>query len=465
MSAASRLDFETQKNGFRLLLEQGLQVSANDQIVVLHDETMAPYLRALVSAIVTRDLSAAFINIPKIHQEYLCAKMLVQPNQLWLPQPLVTALNTSTVIINVLNGDIATAPVRRAILALQRSGSSRLAHIPGLSDDILAITGQTDFEAVYAASELVAWALGNGQCAELRTFDHAGNEHCLGFDLGGWDNEPLMSPGIIVPGSWGNFPPGETFCCPDPPSVNGTVCINGSVPNYVMKPPEEVVLQFESGYLTKWMGNAFDGGGHSFFNEQQRAARMLGDKNWNILCELGIGLNAAVKNLTGNGLFDEKMAGTVHVAIGDNTAFGHNVEASIHADLVVKNPSLLIDGTTIIDRGDLCADAIRQMREAWNPPATSIPENLVLRVKAAELKVRSELLNRRLCKGNRLGFVQMANISRSRALAGLLHVLVHGEPITAGQFVGQYPTFEGYRTEELLAILQHYRCLNKSFGG
>jgi hypothetical protein len=76
----------------------------------------------------------------------------------------------------------------------------------------------------------VAWFLGRGGSVVLTTFDAAGREYQLFLELEGWSNEPLMSPGIVLPGSWGNVPPGESFCCPDSAYVHGEICINGSIP-------------------------------------------------------------------------------------------------------------------------------------------------------------------------------------------------------------------------------------------
>jgi leucyl aminopeptidase (aminopeptidase T) len=61
---------------------------------------------------------------------------------------------------------------------------------------------------------------------------------------------------------------------------------------------------------------------------------VIRDRNWNTFAELGIGLNPAITILTGNSLFDEKAKGTIHIALGDNHAFGHHVESQFHDDLV-----------------------------------------------------------------------------------------------------------------------------------
>ena len=43
--------------------------------------------------------------------------------------------------------------------------------------------------------------------------------------------------------------------------------------------------------------------------------------------------------------------GTVHVAIGDNSTIGGKVKAPVHLDGIMKNPTLVIDGKTVIKDG------------------------------------------------------------------------------------------------------------------
>jgi leucyl aminopeptidase (aminopeptidase T) len=83
----------------------------------------------------------------------------------------------------------------------------------------------------------------------------------------------------------------------------------------------------------------------------ERAAEMLKiidplGKNARNLAELGIGTNPAAK-LIGVVLEDEKVVGTAHIALGDNSTFGGNVVAGIHIDGIIRKPKLFIDGTEI----------------------------------------------------------------------------------------------------------------------
>jgi len=61
------------------------------------------------------------------------------------------------------------------------------------------------------------------------------------------------------------------------------------------------------------------------------------------IAQLGIGINP-LATVTGNTLEDEKVAGTIHVAIGDESTIGGELEASIHLDgVIAQSPVLTID--------------------------------------------------------------------------------------------------------------------------
>ncbi|WP_195155738.1 aminopeptidase, partial [Halorubrum sp. AJ67] len=75
--------------------------------------------------------------------------------------------------------------------------------------------------------------------------------------------------------------------------------------------------------------------------------------------ELGIGTNEGIDAVTGNVLFDEKAAGTVHVALGDAVAEcvpdGRTAnESAVHADLVrdaSEDARIELDGETVYRNG------------------------------------------------------------------------------------------------------------------
>jgi leucyl aminopeptidase (aminopeptidase T) len=73
-----------------------------------------------------------------------------------------------------------------------------------------------------------------------------------------------------------------------------------------------------------------------------------------------IGLNLHAR-LVGNLAEDKKKLGTVHFAVGDNESLGGTTQCDIHLDGVVLNPTVTLDGETVITEGDVHLDRIREL--------------------------------------------------------------------------------------------------------
>ena len=70
------------------------------------------------------------------------------------------------------------------------------------------------------------------------------------------------------------------------------------------------------------------------------------------IAELGIGTNDKAI-ISGNVLEDEKVLGTAHIAVGNNTAYGGKCNAPCHLDGVFRNPTIFADDKKIMEKGRL----------------------------------------------------------------------------------------------------------------
>ncbi|MBA3064791.1 hypothetical protein FP803_05115 [Candidatus Woesearchaeota archaeon] len=66
----------------------------------------------------------------------------------------------------------------------------------------------------------------------------------------------------------------------------------------------------------------------------------------------GIGTNPKAK-ITGNVLEDEKVLGTVHFAFGNDLSYNGTNNIPLHLDGVIKEPTIEVDGKTIMKNGKL----------------------------------------------------------------------------------------------------------------
>ncbi|WP_103896650.1 aminopeptidase [Caloramator fervidus] len=142
-----------------------------------------------------------------------------------------------------------------------------------------------------------------------------------------------------------NFPDGEVFTSPVEDSVNGY--IRFSFPGiYAGREIEDIYLEFKDGKVVK--AKAAKG-------EDLLLELLETDEGAKFLGEVAIGTNYGIQKFTKNMLFDEKIGGTIHLAIGRAfpEAGGKNM-SSIHWDMLCdmkEEGKIYADGELIYEKG------------------------------------------------------------------------------------------------------------------
>lgn len=141
-----------------------------------------------------------------------------------------------------------------------------------------------------------------------------------------------------------NMPSGEVYTSPLENSVNGTVRF--SFPSsYNGHEVEGVTLWVKDGYIEKWEASR----GKDYLDKifAQRGTRRFG--------EAAIGTNYGINRMTKNILFDEKIGGTVHLAIGQSyLQCGGVNESPVHWDMITEmrnGGQIWADGEKIYENG------------------------------------------------------------------------------------------------------------------
>jgi aminopeptidase len=122
-----------------------------------------------------------------------------------------------------------------------------------------------------------------------------------------------------------NMPSGEVFTGPIEDSVTGTV--HFTIPsNHRGAQVEDVELRFQAGEVVS---------ARAARGDERLQAALATDAGARRLGELGIGTNAGVDRPTGSTLLDEKMAGTIHLALGRSYPETGGVnQSAVHWDLI-----------------------------------------------------------------------------------------------------------------------------------
>lgn len=214
----------------------------------------------------------------------------------------------------------------------------RVATLPGVTEAMMIRTLTADYESIAEKTHRVAQALDKAEAAHLTS--PAGTD--LRLSLRGM--RAIASTGLIRrPGDFGNLPSGEAYLSPEEGTAEGTIVFDGSMAGVgLLKTP--IRLLVVKGYVTKISGGS----------EARKLKALVaphGQKALN-LAELGVGTNDAAV-ISGDILEDEKVAGTTHVALGNNLSMGGTHDVPLHLDGLIRRPTLDLDGLIVLRDGQL----------------------------------------------------------------------------------------------------------------
>lgn len=142
-----------------------------------------------------------------------------------------------------------------------------------------------------------------------------------------------------------NIPAGEVFVAPLENSADGEIFFNEvAIPGFGRV--RGLRLIFRKGKISDLGAESGEDVFRKFLNAN------TGDKDR--IAEFGIGTNRMAKYTGGSIIVDEKIFGTVHIAIGNNSGAYHGKNrASCHLDMIkdMRNGEVLVDGSVIMRKG------------------------------------------------------------------------------------------------------------------
>ena len=147
-----------------------------------------------------------------------------------------------------------------------------------------------------------------------------------------------------------NMPSGEIFTGPIEDSVDGTVAFTFPA-CYGGREVHDVRLTFKKGKVVKATASKGEDFLHSTLDTDE-GAKFVG--------EMAVGTNYAIKKFTKNTLFDEKIGGTIHMALGSSYPKSGGLNKSgIHWDMVAdmrQGGKIYADGKLIYKDGEFKLD-------------------------------------------------------------------------------------------------------------
>ncbi len=215
----------------------------------------------------------------------------------------------------------------------------RIGTLPGITKETMIRGMNADYKKISALSRKLKGILEKGKSIRITT--PAGTD--ISFSIKG--RKSIGSEGLFHKKSQsGNLPTGETFLAPVEGTANGVFIVDGSMAGLGLVKNTSIKIQVEKGYATKISGGIL----------AKRLTKMLDavGKQARNIAEFGIGTNDSAK-LSGVLLEDEKVMGTVHIALGNNVSMGGSVNVPIHLDGVMKKPTVYLDNKLLMKNGTL----------------------------------------------------------------------------------------------------------------
>jgi hypothetical protein len=398
------------------VLKECIELRESDVLALFWDETTADTADVFLRA--ARELK---IEVRK--RLVSLEEQAAFPNRNELSAEDRDALYSARGIITCLSNHVPGTSYRKELVNVGTDGGKRFGHMPGANLKVLAHAVDINYTEATSRCDDLALAMALGTKARLQTYIPANGNSPevpmdLTFGLGGVERSPITSTGRIAPGTWGNLPGGETFIAPWEDTAEGVFVLNGAFKNYVIQPPNYLLLHFEKGRMVGVEGTEAE---KDAFNAILDFALLHNDPFYNSLAELGIGVNRGIKELTGNALFDEKCYGTAHIAIGDSSRYGGKHSSIIHEDLISRQPSLWIDDEPILSRGKDAFNPRRWRDELDQAVVNSEPlklDTLVTRTEvSADKGAFGKLCVKREVAAGRIGHYTIGQSSTSRELA------------------------------------------------
>jgi len=245
----------------------------------------------------------------------------------------------------MLETDVIIAPTFRSITHTEArrnacNNGARVASMPGILRETFLRAMITNYSIIAEKTIKISEALSQAKLARIIS-DH-GTDIVINLE----NRQAFADTGLIHnPGDYGNLPAGEASISPLEGSANGTIIIDGSIGDTgVLDSNDYITIKVKDGFATEITGTRAAGYLSGLLAQFPNEARNI--------AEFGIGTNPSAR-LCGNILEDEKIMGTVSIALGNNVSLGGSIEVPIHLDAIILSPTIWLDGKRIINRGKL----------------------------------------------------------------------------------------------------------------
>ena len=318
-------DFEKTKKYGEKILTENLGMQKKEKLLVLCDETTSLIGRAFAVA------------GKKISNKVKLIEMKSLPfNGMEPEEKIAKEMLKYNVIVMSVKSSLSHTKAR---MNASKNGS-RIASMPRLNYEMIERDLKADYTQIKALSLKVKNLLNKTDLAEVKT--ELGTD--IKIPLKGMKAGGSKAGFYLKPGQWGNIPQGEVYVVPEEGKTEGKFVVDASM-GTIGKVETPIEITVKKGFVTKISGGIEA-------EKLRKLIKPLG-KNAKNIAEFAIGTNNTAK-IIGVVLEDEKVLGTAHLAIGNNTSMqGGTTYSEIHLDGVFTKPTIWLDGKLFMEKGKI----------------------------------------------------------------------------------------------------------------
>jgi leucyl aminopeptidase (aminopeptidase T) len=299
-------------------LSDCLGVKPDEQVVVVTDTVTAEIGRALFEQALDMNAEALLLEM--------------RPREASGQEPpiaVAAAIRECDVYLLATKRSLSHTRARRQA----KEAGARGASMPGITADIMLRTMPVDYNLIAERGNRLVEILQGVKTLHITT--DLGTDIMLNVEGVEWGADTGL---YLKPGDFGNLPAGEACAGVVWEGCNGVAVFDGSFADIGVL-SEPIRVDFENGEA-KGIGGGADA---------ERLIGILdtvGPKAY-MLAEIGIGTHHAAK-ITGVVLEDEKVMGTIHLALGNDLGFGGSNDVPLHLDGVIDGPTMITDNRIYI---------------------------------------------------------------------------------------------------------------------
>lgn len=250
-----------------------------------------------------------------------------------VPRAAIQAISEAETVVMLSEKPIDTHP----LIAKVRKDGMRITTLPGVDEEVFRRAVAVDYQRMAQTTELLAKKIEGAK--KVLVTNEAGTNMKFSIEHRVVIRRDGMARRL---GEMITLPDGEVCVAPIENSAEGIIIIDGSLCG-LRKVVNPIELHVRNGRAFVYSDNS----------ESRELAELM-DKFgpcFTVLGKFGLGTNPKAE--VRGSLEDSKVLGTANFSLGENRVFGGTNTCENRIDLIIKKPTVTIDGKTIMKDGQI----------------------------------------------------------------------------------------------------------------